>query len=136
MPQWIGDCSTIKGTDLTINPNLNESPEKIYFFAADFCRSFSVKFHEELTYQGLTTYKLKNSNLFHIEKNCFCDKNPENELPKCTPAGTMDVSPCTGSSVIISQPHFLNAEKSLLDYTQGLKPNENKHGTFIIMEPV
>ncbi|EFA02895.2 Sensory neuron membrane protein 1-like Protein [Tribolium castaneum] len=132
---WTGDCNTIQGTDLTLNPNLNDLPPKIYFFASDFCRSFSVKFDKELVYLGLKSYKFKNSNLFHIEKNCFCDKNPENEVPGCTPAGTMDVSPCTGSSVVLSQPHFLNAEKSLLDEAQGLAPNENRHGTFIIMEP-
>jgi hypothetical protein len=139
LEQWGGDsCNTIKGTDLTVNPNLGDPPKDVEFFASDFCRSFVASFDKEMDHLGLRTYTFKSENLFVNKENCFCGKESADheELPLCTPSGTMDITPCTGSSVVISQPHFLNAEKSLLKFARGLTPNKNKHGTFIAMEPV
>ncbi|XP_063916640.1 sensory neuron membrane protein 2-like [Zophobas morio] len=142
LTQWKSStCNEIRGTDLTINPNLPEVPQKINFFVPDFCRYFSAKFQEELHYFGLKTYIFKTVNLFQSRENCFCEIRSYEEddddrlLPNCPPKGTMEVSRCTGSPIVISQPHFLGAEKSLLEFSQGLKPNRDRHGTFIFMEP-
>lgn len=40
------------------------------------------------------------------------------------------------SPVFISHPHFFNADPVLLDYVQGLSPNEEEHGLFIDIHPV
>lgn len=40
------------------------------------------------------------------------------------------------SPVFISHPHFFNADPVLLDYVQGLSPNEDEHGLFIDIHPV
>ncbi|KAG7468842.1 scavenger receptor class B member 1 isoform X3, partial [Solea senegalensis] len=39
------------------------------------------------------------------------------------------------SPVFISHPHFYNADPVLLDYVQGLSPNEDEHGLFIDIHP-
>lgn len=43
---------------------------------------------------------------------------------------------CPDSPVFISHPHFFNADPVLLDYVQGLSPNEEEHGLFIDIHPV
>ena len=42
----------------------------------------------------------------------------------------------TESPVFISHPHFFNADPVLLDYVDGLHPNEEEHGLFIDIHPV
>ncbi|RZC38172.1 sensory neuron membrane protein 2-like [Asbolus verrucosus] len=138
LSEWGGDyCNKIRGTDLTVNPNLLTIPKRIHFFASDFCRSFSAGFNKKMEYLGLHTYKFTANDIFRSDEDCFCasEADDDSDLPSCPPAGTMHTGPCTESHIIISQPHFLNAEKSLLTYAKGLKPNKDKHGTYIIMEP-
>lgn len=43
---------------------------------------------------------------------------------------------CLDSPVFISHPHFFNADPVLLDFVQGLSPNEEEHGLFIDIHPV
>lgn len=38
--------------------------------------------------------------------------------------------------MIFSNPHFLDADPEYLDGVEGLKPVEDKHKTFVLMEPV
>lgn len=131
--QWQNMCSLIEGTDLTINPNLWHKQKRINFIAGDFCRSFSVNFDAEQQYKGLQSYKFKNSLLFDSEDNCYCTKT----TPKCDALlGTMNLAPCTKSSIILSQPHFLGGDKTLYNRVKGLAPNIEKHGTTIVLEPV
>ncbi|CAH0546696.1 unnamed protein product [Brassicogethes aeneus] len=41
----------------------------------------------------------------------------------------------TRGPVLLSFPHFLHADKKYLDTVHGLNPDENKHETFVILEP-
>lgn len=38
--------------------------------------------------------------------------------------------------IAASFPHFLNGDKALLKSITGLKPNEENHGSYLIVEPV
>lgn len=42
----------------------------------------------------------------------------------------------TDFPIAASFPHFLGAEKSVQESIVGLKPEKDKHGSFVIIEPV
>jgi hypothetical protein len=64
--------------------------------------------------------------------SCFCQKYPDN----CPPAGTHDMMNCRNAPLIVSKAHFYDAEPSLLEGVQGLRPNKTEHDTFLHFEPV
>jgi hypothetical protein len=41
-----------------------------------------------------------------------------------------------GIPAYLSFPHFYQADPALLDAVEGLKPDEGKHGTFFLIQPV
>lgn len=41
-----------------------------------------------------------------------------------------------GAPVFVSNPHFYQADPSLLDAVEGLKPNKTLHDTFFKIQPV
>lgn len=64
-------------------------------------------------------------------RKCYC----MNE--KCQPSGVLDVSRCKyGAPAFISLPHFYLADDSYGEAVKGLKPSEEKHESFVIIEPV
>lgn len=50
----------------------------------------------------------------------------------------LNLMPCglQEAPIIMSEPHFLHGDPELLSYARGLKPDENRHSTFIVIEPV
>lgn len=74
--------------------------------------------------------------VFHRPKNvsddCFT-------LPgdKPLPSGISDVSPCYYKFPIgVSLPHFYGGVDELLHQVEGLKGEKEKHGSYVIVEPV
>lgn len=66
------------------------------------------------------------------EKKCFCRSEDE-----CPPKGTIDLYKCSGMPMIASLPHFLLADKSLLEgIASGLNPDKEKHGISMLFEIV
>ena len=56
---------------------------------------------------------------------------------RCTLDGVFDASICQeGVPIIISLPHFMNADKRITDRIDGLKPNEELHRPELHVEPV
>ena len=65
---------------------------------------------------------------------CFC-KNPNGACD--TPSGVFNVSICQfGSPVMLSWPHFFQADPKLINAIDGLKPNRAKHQMSIDIQPV
>lgn len=42
----------------------------------------------------------------------------------------------TDFPIAASFPHFLNGDKALLNSISGLRPSEENHGSYLIVEPV
>ena len=65
---------------------------------------------------------------------CFCN-NPGGNCN--TPSGVFNVSACQfGSPVMLSWPHFFQADPKLIDAVEGLQPNQAKHQFSIDVQPV
>lgn len=67
------------------------------------------------------------------KKDCFCRNI---EAGECPPKGTFDLYKCSGSPMFGSHPHFYNADPALLEEVEGLHPNKDEHGVFLLYEIV
>merc|ERR1711935_54489 len=142
LPWWSGECNKFEGsTDgFVFRPNL-EKTDIIRVFNRDLCRSIPLKFSEEFTDpNGIPGYRfVPPSDVFaspDINKAnaCFCD-NPNGVCD--TPSGAFDVSKCQfGSPVMLSWPHFFQADPKLVDAIDGLNPDRSKHQFSIDVQPV
>ena len=130
------DANMINGTDGSVyRPDISKHDE-LYIFIIQLCRSLNVKFLNEVTKHGIDGYR------FNVPKNLFesGDINPNNKgfcNPNCLPSGLLNVNACVpfNAPIVVSQPHFLNGNKSLQKMILGLNPDEEKHDTFLSVEP-
>ncbi|KAJ8298098.1 hypothetical protein KUTeg_024629, partial [Tegillarca granosa] len=135
---WNTDyCNMVNGTDGTIFPPFVDKSDKLFLFSSDICRSIYMEYEGDTTTRGIDTYK------FGVPPVVFLDykHNPDNAgycSPKgnCLPSGLLNCSICReGAPVILSQPHFLAANQSVIDSIIGLHPNKEEHQTVIHVEP-
>lgn len=69
------------------------------------------------------------------EDKCFCRKKGHRRV--CPRKGLVDISVCTnGSPLIMSLPHFWEADKSLLQQIDGLHPRAENHESYLDLYPV
>ena len=114
----------------------NHSPVPVFVDAV--CRSFEIN---PKSSAGRFSH-------FELNKNVFESgtENPENLgfCPDgiCTRSGLLNLTKCaetqTGfaAPVFISQPHFLNADRSLTDEIAGMEPDEASHQTYLVVDPL
>ncbi|XP_038213420.1 sensory neuron membrane protein 2-like [Zerene cesonia] len=145
MPQWKDPyCGMINGSDGSIFPPVDGDniPQKLYTFEAEVCRSFSA------TYVGRREVYNMSALYYEIDKmafaaksanpgnKCFCQKNWSSKHDGCLMMGLMNLMPCKGAPAILSLPHFYLASEELLDYFDGgIKPDHDKHTSFVYMDP-
>lgn len=139
-PYWNNDTfgQMINGTDGShFKPFIDKSDKILYIFISDICRSLF------LTYEGdqeIEDIKLRR---FVLSADVFADKktNPDNApfcVKKCWKSGLLPVGQCLegGPPAFMSQPHFYQADHTLMDAIVGLKPNKTLHQAFVDVDPV
>lgn len=104
----------------------------IWAYEPSICRSLGASYKEPAKYNGipLLKYELDLSDPIN-KKDCFC-RNPG----ECPPEGTFDLFKCAGSPMFGSLPHFYKADPALLEKLEGLSPNKEEHGIFLLFEIV
>ena len=129
-------ANMLNGTDGSIYKPDISNDDVLYIFITQLCRSLNVKYLDEVTIEGIDGYR------FNAPKYLFesGDINPDNKGfcdPNCLPSGLLSISVCVpfNAPIVVSQPHFLNANKTLLQKVLGLNPQEDKHDTFVSIEP-
>ena len=103
-------------------------------------RSVPFKYQKDTENRGISTLRFTVPEQFYQspEKNqnnkCYCVKT---DRKYCDVDGILDVSQCKGGApLVISAPHFYMGSQSLVDQFVGLKPDQQKHETFLDIEPV
>lgn len=139
LPMWNGEsCNAIKGTDGSIfHPELSRN-ETLFIFNRDLCQSLPLVFQKEVTVDGLPGYRfVPPSDVFarpedNPDNSCFCfTKDGCN-----TPSGLFNMSACQyNAPIMLSWPHFFQADPKVLEAVEGLKPVPEKHQFYLDIQP-
>ncbi|XP_063975264.1 sensory neuron membrane protein 2-like [Diachasmimorpha longicaudata] len=135
---WANEtCNVVRGTDAITWPPMPKKLSKIQGYEPQLCRSLNLSFMKEVMLNTLMGYQYKLTADVWNQKDmeCYCPRNKK-KVMECLPSGLMDIDKCQEVPVIFSEPHFLHASSELLDYAQGLHPSEEKHKTFIVLDPL
>ncbi|CAG7726054.1 unnamed protein product [Allacma fusca] len=139
---WKGDtCNMINGTDGSLFPPFVERDRIVRLFSADLCRSLYLKYTNDYEYKGLTGYQFSapremlEGALDNLNNACFC-VTPGNNYTGCLKTGAIQLSACrNGAPIIMSTPHFFDGDEEYVNMSIGLKPDRERHLTYITLEP-
>lgn len=151
MDNWDGDaCNQLKGTDGLMYAPFKKKSDIIYAFSPQVCRSlvksqtskvscsnklttlfpkgFRFLRHSHYKGMGLEQFTLDFPDLRNDpEQQCFCQDPPDGCLPK----GFIDLEPCVGAPMAMSNAHFFDADPEVAGLIKGLKPDPKKHQTSV-----
>uniref|UniRef100_A0A8C6UK54 Scavenger receptor class B, member 2a n=1 Tax=Neogobius melanostomus TaxID=47308 RepID=A0A8C6UK54_9GOBI len=138
MSWWSSNQSNmINGTDGAVFHPLINRNELLYIFAADLCRSIHLAYVKDVEVKGIQAYRFAPpSDVLMSPKD-----NPTNEgfcVPagECLGTGVLKVSVCRqGAPIVVSFPHFYQAEDAYIDAFEGLNPNKEEHETYLDLQP-
>eukprot|EP00088_Acartia_fossae_P044583 TRINITY_DN4740_c0_g1_i3.p1 TRINITY_DN4740_c0_g1~~TRINITY_DN4740_c0_g1_i3.p1 ORF type:complete len:556 (-),score=84.27 TRINITY_DN4740_c0_g1_i3:103-1743(-) len=147
-----GNCHDLAGTDGTQYPPNVDKEQDLWLFSSDLCRSIYLSYSDSVDMDGIETYQ------FSVKPEVLSFSNPENacycpNVEECVKErndtdgwdfsecrycrdGMLDLTGCQGAPVIISLPHFLNADEETVSAINGMNPDESKHKTFLNIEPM
>ncbi|KAF7661796.1 hypothetical protein LDENG_00254830 [Lucifuga dentata] len=136
---WTTDeCNMINGTNgASFHPIITKN-ETLYMFSSDLCRSLYAEYVEDVTVKGIPGYR------FVPPSKVFANLtvNPANAgfcIPagNCLGSGVLNVSLCKqGAPIIMSSPHFYQADEKFIQDIFGMKPKKEQHQTIIDINPL
>lgn len=136
---WTSNTSNmINGTDGTSFHPLIEKDDILYVFSSDLCRSLYTVYDSTKTVKQISAFR------FIAPANVFANVtiNPDNAgfcVPagNCLPSGLLNVSACKqGAPIVLSSPHFYQADESVINSIEGINPNRDDHETFLDVNPL
>ncbi|PZC75846.1 hypothetical protein B5X24_HaOG205590 [Helicoverpa armigera] len=134
-PETSSNCNSFNGSFEGIGYPPDMSPNRpLKIYRNVLCRFMELEYQGQKTMdfgiEGMT-YKFSNRSFSQIEENeCLCSKGVCFE-------GVTDMSSCMyGLPLVLSNAHFLDASPLLYDRIEGLTPNEEDHGSSLIVEPL
>ncbi|GLD55240.1 lysosome membrane protein 2-like protein [Lates japonicus] len=128
----------INGTNgASFHPIITKN-ETLYMFSSDLCRSLYALYEEDVTVKGIPGYR------FVPPSEVFANLtvNPANAgfcVPagNCLGSGVLNVSGCKqGAPIIMSSPHFYQADEKFVQDVFGMKPKKEQHETTIDINPL
>ncbi|XP_025408763.1 scavenger receptor class B member 1-like [Sipha flava] len=133
-------CDSVQGATegVTYHQFISKN-DTLKYLRKTMCRVTPLKYKNEVVKSGMTMYKfvLPRTVYAHPQtdpslEDCF--QNPESTSLL---SGLSDVSPCYYDfPIAASFPHFLNGDPKLFNSISGLHPTEEKHGSYLIVEPL
>ncbi|XP_053317639.1 lysosome membrane protein 2 [Spea bombifrons] len=136
---WTSDtCNMINGTDGTSFHPLISQDDSIFIFSSDLCRSLETVYERTEKVNKIPVFRFAPSSKTFANVSV----NPENAgfcVPagNCLPSGLLNVSKCKGGApIILSSPHFYQADESLINSIDGMNPKKEDHETFLDINPL
>ncbi|XP_066598225.1 sensory neuron membrane protein 2-like [Prorops nasuta] len=133
----VDECNQVSGSDsITWSPMDFRKP-RLYPYVLDACRNVFISYEEDIIVSGINGWKYQfTEDLWdYVNMECYCPRDDQNNI-QCLPKGLQDISKCQEAPVIMSEPHFLNADPIVLAESVGLTPNKKMHSTYLIVDPV
>lgn len=141
MDHWnTEECNRVGGSDGNIFPMSSVSHKRpVYVYQRELCRLLPFHYTEDVeAMDGILSYRYKMPlNVFdrpetNPDNQCYCHM----DSGVCPPKGMLNVSQCAyGAPALISFPHFYLADESLLQSVDGLKPDSEKHTSYMDLHP-
>ncbi|XP_005801042.1 lysosome membrane protein 2-like isoform X1 [Xiphophorus maculatus] len=138
MTWWSSNQSNmINGTDGAVFHPLIDRNELLYIFAADLCRSIHLAYVEDVEVKGIQAYRFAPPNDVLMNPK----ENPTNAgfcVPagECLGTGVLKVSVCReGAPIVVSFPHFYQADPAYINAVGGMNPNKEEHETYLDLQP-
>ncbi|XP_064480523.1 platelet glycoprotein 4-like [Ornithodoros turicata] len=135
VPVWTEPCNIVQGSFGQVRPPFSASNDQAVFIP-DLLRSLP------LSYAGKSVVNRIKTRRFSLDEKAFASAElvPENACyagSRTLPSGLADLGPLRmGAPIAMSLPHFLNANASLQNAIQGLKPNGEQHMLYLDSDPV
>lgn len=134
-------CNMINGTDGSLFPPFVTRDRIVRLFSADLCRSLYLTYTQDIEFNGIKGYRfavpkeeLEDSRT-NDENTCFCTEPGLNKAG-CLKSGAIQLSACRrGAPIVMSTPHFLDGSEEYINGVEGLKPDREKHLTYVDLEP-
>ncbi|XP_016325649.1 lysosome membrane protein 2-like [Sinocyclocheilus anshuiensis] len=132
------ECNMINGTDgASFHPIITKT-EKLYIFSSDLCRSIYAQYESDVSVRGVPGFR------FVPPSEVFANLtiNPDNAgfcVPagNCLGSGLLNASVCKeGAPIIMSSPHFYQADNKFVQDVLGMNPNKEEHETVIDVNPL
>ncbi|KAJ8338941.1 hypothetical protein SKAU_G00357270 [Synaphobranchus kaupii] len=136
---WSTDeCNMINGTNGAFFHPIITKKETVYMFSSDLCRSIYAQYEKDVSVRGIPAYR------FVPPSEVFANftVNPANAgfcVPPgtCLPSGLLNVSVCKqGAPIIMSSPHFYQADEKFVHDVFGMKPKKEYHETALDINPL
>uniref|UniRef100_A0A1A8R1D3 Scavenger receptor class B, member 2 n=1 Tax=Nothobranchius rachovii TaxID=451742 RepID=A0A1A8R1D3_9TELE len=138
MSWWSSNQSNmINGTDGAVFHPLINKNELLYIFAADLCRSIHLGYVKDVEVKGIQAYRFAPP----ADVLMSPDNNPTNAgfcVPagECLGTGVLKVSVCReGAPIVVSFPHFYQADEAYINAVDGLNPQKEYHETYLDLQP-
>ncbi|XP_027880667.1 lysosome membrane protein 2c [Xiphophorus couchianus] len=136
---WTSDeCNMINGTNgASFHPIISKN-EVLHMFSSDLCRSLYAIYTNDVTVKNIPGYRFVPP--FEVFANMTV--NPANAgfcVPSgnCLGSGLLNVSMCKqGAPIIMSSPHFYQADEKFVQDVFGMRPNKDEHQTAIDINPL
>uniref|UniRef100_A0A023FTG2 Putative plasma membrane glycoprotein cd36 n=1 Tax=Amblyomma parvum TaxID=251391 RepID=A0A023FTG2_AMBPA len=128
----------INGTDGGQFPPFLSKDSTLYVFSTDLCRSMYFRYEKDTEVHGIRAWRFTiPATLFESadrreENRCFCLTSPV-----CPKSGITHVSACRkGAPIVLSSPHFYQGDEDFVRAVHGLRPNKERHETFLDIHPL
>jgi len=131
-------CNLVEGRDPGTWPTDLDVTSVLEAFVGPLCRKLEMRFVKKVSVGEFDTLQ------FSPDRRSFDNKSrePSNacyclEPQSCPPSGLLDISGCQpeGNPILMSWPHFLHGDPTLLQGVHGLNPDESRHSFIFNIEP-
>lgn len=137
LPNFSDDCidKVTNSTEGVAYPQFITKNTTLKYWRNTLCKSATLTYSTDVTTYGINAYRyiLPNTTFNRTEPS----KDDCYRSQPVLPDGLSDVSKCHfGFPLASSFPHFLYGDDVIGGYVTGLAPNQSKHESFLIVEPV
>ncbi|CAH0389943.1 unnamed protein product [Bemisia tabaci] len=139
---WPEPCNQVTGADITLPPSRPAHHKQILIFSTDVCSAVGLEYTEDITFAGIKGFRFSPVDSFmeavdrYPENKCHCP-GPMKKLTmplECMEKGVLDISSCLDAPIILSRPHFYKTSRVYSRTIEGLKPDPQKHDTYMDLE--
>uniref|UniRef100_A0A336MC86 CSON014969 protein n=2 Tax=Culicoides sonorensis TaxID=179676 RepID=A0A336MC86_CULSO len=136
LPYWDKEpCKNISASEGSFFPPRSiTGSDVVYVYDKDLCRSLPLIYRKPVVKDGIDT------DYYTLAEDAYGGTKPENQCynedGNQSVHGLQNISPCQyGAPVYISNPHFYQADSSLLEEVEGLNPDQKEHETYFKIQP-